>query len=121
VAWDVEYTDQFGEWFDSLTTEQQDAIDATVTHLMRRGPGLGRPLVDTITGSRLANLKELRPPSQSGHRLRVLFVFDPRRSAILLVGGDKTGRWDEWYREAIPEAERLYEEHLEELRKEGLL
>jgi hypothetical protein len=120
MPWEVEFTDEFGRWFDALTDAEQDAIDATMTHLMARGPGLGRPLVDTITGSRLANLKELRPPV-GVHRLRILFLFDPRRTAILLVGGDKTGRWQEWYREAIPEAERLYEEHLRELREEGLL
>lgn len=51
----------------------------------------------------------------------MLFAFDPRRTAILLLGGDKTGRWEEWYEEAIPQAEALYAEYLEELRKEGLL
>ena len=79
----------------------------------------GRPIVGEIAGSRIHNLKELRPPSTS---IRVLFVFDPRRAAILLVAGDKAEHgWKAWYVEAIPEAERLYAEYLEELRKEGLL
>jgi hypothetical protein len=82
------------------------------------GPTLGRPLVDTLEGSRLVNLKELRP---RGGYLRVLFAFDPRRVAILLLGGDKSGRWAAWYAEAIPAAERLYEQHLAQLRKEGEL
>lgn len=82
----------------------------------RRG---AQPLVDTLAGSKLANLKELRV-HRDGH-LRILFVFDPRRTAILLLGGDKTRQWAEWYRWAIPEAERLYDMYLEELRREGLL
>lgn len=72
--------------------------------------------MDTIKGSRHPNMKELRP---LGGYIRVLFAFDPRRSAILLTGGDKTGRWEEWYEEAIPEADRLYDIYLEELREEG--
>ena len=75
-----------------------------------------RPLVDTLGNSRLANLKELRP--RGGH-LRVLFGFDPRRVAILLLGGDKTGAFTEWYVEMIPLAERLYDEHSAQLREEG--
>lgn len=120
MPWEVEYTDQFEAWWRGLTEEEQEAIWATVVELADRGPGLGRPLVDTIAGSSLPNLKELRPPSTGGRRLRILFAFNPLRTAILLLGGDKTGRWAEWYREAIPEAERLHAEHLEELRKEGL-
>ena len=83
---------------------------------MERGPTLGRPFVDTIEGSRFPNMKELRPP---GGNIRVLFAFDPRRTAILLLGGDKTGRWKAWYEENVPAADALYEEHLEELREEG--
>lgn len=62
-------------------------------------------------------MKELRPPSGN---IRVLFAFDPRRMAILLIGGDKTHRWQRWCQEAIPTADRLYDEQLEELRREGL-
>ena len=74
--------------------------------------------VDRIKGSNLHNLKELRT-SKGGH-LRSLFIFDPRSTAIVLVGGDKSGRWDEWYAEAIPAAEALYDEYLDELRNDGL-
>ncbi len=118
MAWDVEYTDQFGVWFARLTAEEQEAIDAAVRVLEEEGPGLGRPLVDTVSGSRHPNMKELRPP---GGNLRILFAFDPRRTAILLIGGDKTKRWQAWYREMIPVADRIYDEYLEELRQEGLL
>jgi hypothetical protein len=77
------------------------------------GPGLGRPLVDTIHGSSVANLKELRPGT-----VRILFAFDPWRDSTLLVAGDKPGRWTQWYREAIPLAEQRYERHLRERRDE---
>ena len=118
MAWEVEYTDQFGDWFWELDEVAQDAVVAAVEIVEERGPGLGRPLVDTIKGSRHANMKELRP---RGGNLRILFAFDPRRMAILLIGGDKTGRWETWYREFIPVADRLYDEHLETLQKEGSL
>lgn len=85
---------------------------------MAVGPGLGRPLVDRIAGSRHTNMKELRPLRGN---VRILFVFDPRRMAILLIGGDKTNRWKDWYDAMIPVADRLYDEHLRTLRDEGLL
>ena len=108
--WDVEFTDEFEAWWDTLTSEEQQAIDAAVRVLEERGPGLGRPLVDTITGSRHANMKELRVATA-----RILFAFDPRRSAILLIGGDKRDRWQEFYDEMIPLADKLFDEHLNDL------
>lgn len=99
-----------------MSEAEQEAVRAGVLRLQEKGPALGRPLADTVSGSRHPNMKELRPP---GGNIRVLFAFDPRRMAILLVGGDKTGRWREFYEEKIPEADRLYDEHLEELREEG--
>ena len=83
--------------------------------LAEYGPTLGRPLVDTLAGSKLANLKELRPRRTN---IRVLFIFDPWRSAILLVAGDKSGQWDKWYRTAIPHADQLYDDYLAERRRE---
>lgn len=118
-SWDVEFTDEFEAWFDDLTEAQQEAITDRVGLLAGTGPSLGRPYVDTISSSRLANLKELRCAQQGA--LRILFVFDPRRTAILLLGGDKSGQWLEWYEHAIPQAELLYEVYLDELRSEGLL
>lgn len=116
--WEVEYTDEFEVWWDQLSEDDQERTRAAVEILEEAGPALGRPLVDTLEGSRLLNMKELRP--RGGH-LRVLFAFDPRRVAILLLGGDKSGRWKAWYVEAIPAAEQLYEEHLAQLRAEGEL
>jgi hypothetical protein len=116
VTWEVEYTDQFEEWWNAVTAEDQRRIEAAVEVLQERGPGLGRPWVDTLQGSRHPNMKELRP--RGGH-LRILFAFDPRRAAILLLGGDKTGQWSGWYEQAIPQADELYDEYLRELRDEG--
>jgi hypothetical protein len=84
--------------------------------LERRGPALGRPLVDTIKQSRHKNMKELIPPASD---IRVLFAFDPRRAAILLIGGDKSGEWSEWYDRMVPVADDLFDEHLRELESEG--
>jgi hypothetical protein len=82
--------------------------------LEERGPGLGRPLVDTVEGSRHANMKELRVGT-----IRILFAFDPRRAAILLVGGDKRDRWKEFYAQMIPLADDMFDEHLKDLESEG--
>jgi hypothetical protein len=82
-------------------------VIAAVELLAEHGPALDRPLVDRVKGSK--------------YHFRVLFIFDPRREAILLIGGDKSGNWDAWYAEAIPEAERLYEEYLDDFRTEGIL
>lgn len=120
VSWEVEYTEEFGAWWDDLSVNQQERLTGAIEKLQETGPGLGRPYVDTLTNTKLGNLKELRAATEGSH-LRVLFAFDPRRAAILLLGGDKTGRWEAWYRKAIPQAERLYDEHLDELRKEGLI
>lgn len=116
MPWTVERTDLVAAWWRGLDAGQQEALTAALLLLQERGPALGRPLVDTLTGSSLPNLKELRV-SAEGRRLRVLFAFDPRRVGVLLVGGDKTGAWRAWYRAAIPEAEALYAAHLADLRR----
>lgn len=115
MEWEVEYTDQFGDWWDSLDGDDQEAIFSAVRLLRYRGPSQGRPMVDTIKQSRHKNMKELRLGTDGA--IRILFAFDPRRHAILLIGGDKAGRWNDWYNEFIPIADDLYDEHLEALRK----
>jgi hypothetical protein len=82
--------------------------------LMEAGPELGRPLADRIHHSRLTSLKELRPGSAGRSEIRILYIFDPGRNAVLLVAGDKTGQWDVWYRKAIPLAEERYEDYLKQ-------
>jgi hypothetical protein len=106
-------------WWESLPEGLQTGVGAAIEELEEQGPGLGRPLVDTINGSRHRNMKELRPVVAGN--IRVLFAFDPRRHAILLIGGDKTGRWKRWYDQFIPIADDLYDAYLKELREEGLL
>lgn len=110
------FTDQFEHWWTSLTEDQQDALHAGVVRLERSGPSLERPVVDHLKTSRHANMKELR--TSKGGALRVLFAFDPRRNAILLLGGDKTGRWNDWYATAVPAADDLYDEHLTDIAHE---
>jgi hypothetical protein len=116
VEWGVEYTDQFEEWWNGLDSAEQEDVAAKVGLLEECGPALGRPHVDTIRNSRHPNMKELIV-QHAGRPYRILFAFDPRRSAILLLGGDKTGH-DRWYEEYVPRADRLYEQHLDTLRRE---
>jgi hypothetical protein len=89
-------------------------VGQALTALLEEGPSLGRPLVDRLKGSSLHNLKELRPGSSGASEVRILFVFDPERRAVLLVAGDKAGQWSAWYREAIPLAEARYALYLKE-------
>ncbi len=119
--WEVEFTDKFGDWWDTLTVEQQAAVADRVELLVERGPSLRRPSVGTVKSSRHKNMKELRASSSRAGALRVLFAFDPRRHAILLLGGDKSGNWGAWYDWAVPAADDLYDLYLRELAEEGLL
>ncbi len=117
--WDVEYTDEFEVWWESLSPEAQEALAHDVEVLAAVGPGLGRPIVDSIKGSRYSNMKELRT-SHAGAPLRTFFAFDPRRCAILLIGGDKSGD-PRFYERMVPKADDLYDQHLRQLRREGLI
>ena len=119
LVWDVEFTDEFGAWWDQLDADEQESLAASVELLRQLGPHLSRPHADTLNGSRHSNMKELRTQHQ-GRPIRTLFAFDPRRSAILLIGGDKTGD-ARFYEKMIPLADDLYDEHLATLRKEGLI
>ena len=119
--WNIYLTSEVAAWLDNLQAadaKTADLVDDAIYTLSRSGPTLGRPLVDTITGSKIKNLKELRPGSSGTSEVRVLFVFDPWRSAILLVAGDKSGKWNRWYAQAIPHAEQLYEIYLKERAEE---
>lgn len=120
MSWNVEYTDEFEIWWlDKLTEDEQDEIAAVVGLLERKGPQLPFPYSSSITQSKQAHLRELRI-QHGGNPFRILYAFDPRRTAILLIGGKKTDQ-RRWYRKYIRIADRLYEEHLEQLRKEGLI
>jgi hypothetical protein len=119
MDWAVEYTDEFEDWWMTLTEKEQDSVDVVVGLLEIKGPSLPFPYSSSIQGSRHAHMRELRI-QHKGEPYRVLYAFDPRRTAILLLGGNKVGE-DRWYEDSVPRADKLYDEHLEELKKEGLL
>jgi hypothetical protein len=119
--WDVYLTDEVDEWLCRLEESAPESyvqVNQAILVLAVNGPAEGRPLVDRVHGSVLHNLKELRPGSSGRSEIRVLFMFDPWRSAILLVAGDKAGDWTGWYDRNIPKAEKLYDIYLSERRKE---
>ncbi|HST84121.1 MAG TPA: type II toxin-antitoxin system RelE/ParE family toxin [Kineosporiaceae bacterium] len=121
MAWEIYLTHQVETWLDRLLKEDNGShlqVVAAIEALAEGGPNLGRPLIDRIKGANLHNLKELRPGSSGSSEIRVLFMFDPWRSAILLVAGDKSGNWMNWYRTAIPLAEDLYAIYLKERAEE---
>ena len=112
-------TRQVRDWLHAIRSGDpvtRRLVAEAIDRLLDDGPALGRPLADRITGSRLHNLKELRPGSSGTSEVRILFIFDPARNAVLPVAGDKSGRWQEWYAQAIPAAEAAYEAYLKEQR-----
>lgn len=117
ATWRVEYTDEFGNWWDTLSEVEQIAIDAHVRELERRGPRLPFPYSSGVAGSRHSHMRELRVQC-GGRPIRIFYAFDPRRVAILLIGDDKSGG-DRFYERLLPVADSLYDEHLEELRRDG--
>ena len=117
VEWNVEYTDEFQEWWDSLSVQEQQDVGFSVRHLLEFGPALGFPHSSKVVTSRYPQMRELRTQSR-GKPLRTLYAFNPLRTAVLLIGGDKTGD-DRWYEQFVPIADHLFQQHLKELRKEG--
>jgi hypothetical protein len=119
--WEVTLLGPVDEWFLRLCeadAETANRVMEAVDHLAQAGPSLGRPLVDRVHSSRLHNLKELRPGSTGRSEIRLLFVFDVAREAVILVAGDKAGQWNGWYRENVPIAESRYEQYLVDRKKE---
>lgn len=115
MIWEVEFTDEFASWWNGLDEGEQDSIDQGVGLLEARGPSLPFPFSSDINGSKHGNMRELRVQHR-GEPYRVFYAFDPRRSAILLIGGNKTGD-DQFYQRMVPLADRIYDEHLRELRQ----
>lgn len=115
---EVEYTDEFGHWWEQLDEAEQISVDAYVGLLEKNGPALRYPYCSGILGSRHAHMRELRI-QHAGRPYRVLYAFDPFRHAILLIGGDKTGN-QRWYEQYVPLADKLYDIHLETLMKEAI-
>jgi hypothetical protein len=118
VAWQVEFTDEFETWWNSLEDSEQIKVAAAVRLLEEYGPDLPYPMGSGVVGSRHSHMRELRVQVH-GRPFRVLYAFDSKRVAILLVGGDKTGD-DRWYATNVPIADRLYDRHLEELKREAM-
>jgi len=117
--WEVEYTNEFEIWWESLKEAEQIDVASCVGLLEELGPNLKHPYSSGIHGSRYSHMRELRI-QHAGKPYRVLYAFDPRRAAILLIGGNKTGD-DDWYEKYIPIADSLYEQHISLLKKEGFL
>jgi hypothetical protein len=113
MSWEVEFTDEFASWWNDLDEDEQDSIDQGVGLLEARGPLLPFPYSSDINGSKHGNMRELRVQHR-GEPYRIFYAFDPRRSAILLIGGKKTGD-DQFYEHMVPLADRIYDEHLREL------
>ncbi|WTD25613.1 type II toxin-antitoxin system RelE/ParE family toxin [Streptomyces anulatus] len=117
MSWLIKVTEEYADWFGGLIKDDLSSavqVAQAVVALREGGPTLGRPLVDRLKGAELHHLKELRPGSAGRSEIRIIFAFDPTRSALLLLGGDKAGNWERWYRENIPVAERLYGDYTEE-------
>lgn len=119
MTFEVEYTDEFAQWWEALDSGTQTAIDAIVKLLEEKGTNLPFPYSSGIEGSRYRHLRELRVQHKR-EPYRILYAFDPRRVAVLLLGGSKAGN-NRWYEENVPKAEQLYDELLKELKDEGLI
>jgi hypothetical protein len=112
--WEIEATEAYAEWWESLTRQEQKDTAAIVELLEERGAHLPHPYSSGIEGSKYSHMRELRIQSH-GDPIRVFYAFDPRRVAILLIGGIKTGKEKRFYKDYIPKADKLYEQHLKEL------
>jgi hypothetical protein len=112
-TWDID-TSSVDDWLATLPQNVLTRVLAALHQLETRGPHLGRPYVDTVTGSRIHNLKELRPLTTAKYAIRVLFVFNSNRRVVLLVAGNKAGSWLAWYRRNIPIAEKNYDNYNEQ-------
>ncbi len=119
MSWIIEYTNEFGDWFSAMIEAVQDDIDRSVGLLEAKGPQLGFPHSSGIAGSCHEHMRELRVQS-GGDPYRIFYAFDPRRAAILLIGGNKTGD-DRFYETMILVADKPYDTYLVEIRKEGLI
>lgn len=116
MSYEVEYTDEFNAWWDGLSEPEQISITSVVLLLEGKGPHLGFPHSSGVVTSKHSHMRELRIQHQ-GCPYRVFYAFDPRRAALLLIGGDKTGD-DRFYETFVPIADRIYDQHLEELARE---
>ncbi len=114
MSWGVSLHSEVSDWLLALPEKDYENIVAALDALVVDGPNLGRPFVDHIKGSKHPNMKELRP---RGKHFRLLFAFDPKRRAIILVAGDKSNNWEGWYKRNLPVADKRFGEHLQDIEK----
>lgn len=117
LVWEIEFTDEFEAWWNTLAESEQDSIDRTVYLLKQLGPALPDRYSKPVVTSRFSHMRELRV-QHAGEPIRILYAFDPRRVALLLIGGNKAGD-DRWYEKFVPRADALYDQHLKSLVDEG--
>jgi hypothetical protein len=110
ARYEVEYTDEFESWWAGLSAAEQASVAASVNLLKELGPHLAYPHSSAVATSRYRHLRELRVQHR-GRPYRILYAFDPRRIAVLRIGGDRTGI-GRWYERYVPIADRLYEARL---------
>lgn len=115
MRWGTKRTDEFNEWWETLTDADQARVSGSIKFLEMGGPDTGRPSVDSVKGSRHPNMKELR----ATQTIRIFFAFDPRRKAVLLIGGNKAGKTKRFYRKMVIKADKIYDAHLRRI-EEGV-
>jgi hypothetical protein len=115
ASWAITLLAEVSDWIQTLSEIDYQQVVAALEALAYEGPNLGRPFVDHIKGSRYSNMKELRPRATN---IRLLFAFDPKRTAVFLVGGDKRDQWQRWYDKNIPIADIRLDEYLSDLESE---
>jgi hypothetical protein len=116
MPYEVEVSDEFRDWYEPLSEAEQLSVEKVVLMLEEAGPALGFPYSSGIQQSKFNHMRELRIQHE-GRPYRVLYAFDPARSAFLILGGDKTGD-DRWYETMVPKADAIYQSHLKALQKE---
>jgi hypothetical protein len=109
MSWEIILLEEVERWYFTLDDDAMAAVTGAIDLLELEGPTLGRPTADKVNGSKFHSMKELRP---AGTSILILFIFDPRRQAILLLGGDKAGNWKSWYDKNIPVADQRYKNWL---------
>lgn len=118
MPWEID-GEYIREWMADLDNGTYNSVIAAFGLLARVGPGLGRPMVDSVAGSRHKGMKELRPGSSGRSEIRILFIFDPTRNAVMLLAGDKHGEWSKWYSKQIPVADERYDRYLRTMARGG--
>ncbi len=110
----MEVSDEFRDWYELLSEVEQNSVERVVLMLAEAGPTLGFPYSSGVEGSKFSHMRELRI-QHKGRPYRVLYAFDPARTALLLLGGDKTGD-GRWYEKMVPKADAIYEKHLKTIK-----